>query len=112
MTTPTATGKEKLRDGAGGGRRGPPDEFDAAEEAVALLGQRLDESRRTHIVTEHGTDATDTLVDALLEIDPGTVGPQVIANLFARDDLTGSTDQQPEQPRRLRRQANQHPGLA
>ena len=89
-----------------------PDVLDTAEEAIALPGQRFEKSCGTRVVPEHGTDTTDALVDTLLVIDPGAVGPQVIANLVAGDDLAGSTEQQSEQPGRLGRQSDQHPGPA
>ena len=60
------------------------------DEAIALFGQGVDECGVGSAVIQDGTNLTDTEVQALVDVDVDASAPDVVAELFAGDDV-GST---------------------
>src|SRR5258705_5601927 len=62
---------------------------DRRDEPVAAPMQRFHKSRIVRIVSERRTKPLQGSVEAVLEIDERAGGPEPLAQLFARDQLTG-----------------------
>jgi hypothetical protein len=53
------------------------------DKPVALLGQGFDESRISRRISKHVPDSIDAVVQAVVEVDEGLIGPQEKPQLFA-----------------------------
>lgn len=68
--------------------------MDRREKAVALAGHGFDETRILRVILDGGAEFLQGGVEATVKIDVGSFGPQRLAKLFARDDLTGPLKEQ------------------
>ena len=64
--------------------------FDDGDEAVAAAGKRLDIARGFGGIAEHFAKPRDGVVKAMVEIDEGVGGPNLVAKLLAGHDIAGA----------------------
>ena len=81
--------------------------LDRRDEAVAALGDRLDEAGPIRRVAEDVTQPLDRRVQAMLEVDERVGRPQPGAELVARHDLAGVLHQQLEDAQGLLRDGDE-----
>src|SRR6185503_2264111 len=75
--------------------------LDRSHEAISDTRPRLDEVRATGRVAQRDAYLADTEVDPTLEVDVGAVGPQLPAQLRARDHFTRARREQRQRAERL-----------
>jgi hypothetical protein len=63
-------------------------------EAVALFRQGVDECGIGSAVIQDGTNLTDAEVEALVDVDVDACAPDVVAELFAGDDVGSVGDEE------------------
>jgi len=77
------------------------------EESVATAREGLDIAGLLRVVRERRANLVDREIDAVFEIDEGGIGPQMEANLFARDHPAGALGEKLEQAEGLRLQPDE-----
>ena len=82
------------------------------DEAVAAAGQGFDVAGSGGGVSEGLADFVDGGVEAVVEVDEGVGGPELLLQLFAGDDFSGALEQQGEDLERLALQAELDSALA
>jgi hypothetical protein len=70
-----------------GGRCGHSVVFDASDEAIAAARDRLNKSRFLGVIPQSFPQTLHRSVNTVFELDHGTVGPEVLLDLLARDEL-------------------------
>jgi hypothetical protein len=79
--------------------------LDRHEQSITAARNRLDESRRIRGIVQSLTQSAYSRVQAMIEVDERSVGPQPAPELFAADHLAGPFEQGVEQGKGLIRQA-------
>ena len=64
--------------------------LDRSDKAVAAAGKRLDIARGFGGIAEHFAKPRDGVVKAMVEIDEGVGGPNLVAKLLAGHDIAGA----------------------
>jgi hypothetical protein len=70
--------------------------FYGGYEAIAAAGEGFDEAGAGGGVVEGFADAVDGGVDAVFGVDPGAVGPEVVGDLVAGEELARTFEEQAE----------------
>jgi hypothetical protein len=79
--------------------------------SVPAPGQGLDVAGSIGLVAEGDPDLLDAEVEALVEVDERVAAPDLAAELFTGDDVTGAGDEQRQDLERLLLQLDEHPAL-
>ena len=66
---------------------------DGGDEAVAMAGNRLDEARIGWIIVQSLANLLGDDVQAAVEIDKDTLGPELQAHFLTRDRFAGALQQ-------------------
>src|SRR6266849_657317 len=82
------------------GRRSLRGLFNSADEPVAALGKRLDESRLLVVVTERLAQLLNGGVEAVIEIHKSVRGPEPFLKFFPPDDFTRTLQEQGKDSKR------------
>ena len=82
--------------------------MDGRDESVAAPGQGLDETRRIGGIAQRRSDLRDAKVEAAFEVDERAVVPDLLPQIVAGDDLARMSEEDGQNARRLRLQANRH----
>jgi len=69
--------------------------------SVSAARNRFEEPRVLRVVTEHCTQALDRGIQAVLEIDKGSVRPELASQFFAFNDLSRTFEQHSQDLQRL-----------
>ncbi|HLV94214.1 MAG TPA: hypothetical protein VKS44_03400 [Candidatus Acidoferrales bacterium] len=81
---------------------------DWRDETIAALGNGFDETRIARVIVKRGAQAVQRGVKAAFEPHIGSHGPQPLAKVFTRDDLTGMLEKHSENAEGLFLKANRH----
>jgi hypothetical protein len=92
------------RRGRRAGRGLPP--LEPGDEAIPPARHGLDEPRLIGFIAEGGAQPLDRRVEAVLEVDERSVGPETLPQFVARDDVAGALEHQAEDFVRLILQAD------
>ncbi len=75
--------------------------LDLAEEAVPAARDRLDEAGASGVVAQDLSEATDAVVQAVIELDDGPVCPEHLPDPLPGDQLPRRPEQKLQDPKRL-----------
>lgn len=75
---------------------GDRDGLDGGDEAVATAGEGLDETGIAGGIAQGFADAIDGGVDAVVVIDEGSVGPKLVGDFVAGEDLAWAAEEHEE----------------
>jgi hypothetical protein len=77
------------------------DEFDRKDETITLPRKSFNEVRVPRVVAERAAQLLDGCVQAQVELDECIVGPELLLELFAGNQLAGPFEQQGENAKGL-----------
>ena len=68
--------------------------FDGSDQSIPSSGQCLDILRRFRAIAQSLTELSKGGFDTVLVLDNGSIGPQLLSDLFLRHQLPGTVEQQ------------------